>query len=252
MLLTGIKLRKPLRSYAYGMNIDSIDLRPLPRVPLSGYLRLCLSALLLLTVAAAVAGQPCKPFEDGRVDQQVLEAMRSAAHEGRLYQVVPGNSRVGFCVRYFPGQEFRGEFTNIVGGLVMPSMAQQSGQALLLIHTSTMDASHAGLSPLVRGHEFMDTDNYPEILFVGRAFEWLAPLQGYIYGDLTLRGITQPVVFNVGIDVLEEGLGNQPDRIALQGTGQVSRYQFDMRHHRFTIGETVRLCLDVEMVPWDP
>jgi len=252
MLLIGVKTRGPLRPYAYNMNIDSVDLRPLPRIQLSGYLRTCLSALLMLAMGAAVAGEPCKPFEDGRVDPQILEVMRSAAHEGRLYRVVPGNSRVGFCVRYFPGQEFRGEFTNIVGGLVMPSMAQQSGQALLLIHTSTMEASHAGLSPLVRGHEFMDTDNYPEILFVGRVFEWLAPLQGYIYGDLTLRGITQPVVFNVGIDILEEGLGNQPDRIFLKGTGQVSRYQFDMRHHRFTIGETVRLCLDVEMAPWDP
>jgi len=249
-LLTGVKIREPLRSYTCVMNIDSIDLRPLPHVQLSGYLRACLAALLLLAVTATIAGEPCKPFEEGRVDPQILEVMRSAAHEGRLYRVVPGNSRVGFCVRYFPGQEFRGEFTNIVGGLVKPSMMQQSGQALLLIHTSTMEASNAGLSPLVRGHEFMDTDNYPEILFVGRAFEWLAPLQGYIYGDLTMRGITQPVVFNVGIDILEEGLGNLPDRIHLKGNGQVSRYQFDMRHHRITISETVRLCLDVEMVPW--
>ena len=223
-----------------------------PRLRLSICLQACLTALLLLTVTAAVAGVPCKPFEDGRVDPQILEVMRGAAHEGRLYRVVPGKSTVGFCVRFFPGQEFRGEFTNMVGGLVMPSMMQRYGQALLLIHTSTLDASNAGLSPLVRGHEFLDIDRYPEILFIGRAFEWLAPLQGYIYGDLTLRGITQPVVFSVSIDILEEGLNSLPDRIRLEGNGQVSRYQFDMHHHRFTIGETVRLCLDVEMMPWDP
>ena len=120
------------------------------------------------------------------------------------------------------------------------------------LYCATIDGLGAVGDGAHAAHEFMDTDHYPEILFVGRAFEWLAPLQGYIYGDLTLRGITQPVVFNVGIDVLEEGLGDQPDRIFLQGTGQVSRYQFDMHHHRFTIGETVRLCLDVEMAPWDP
>jgi polyisoprenoid-binding protein YceI len=234
------------------MYIDSVDLRRPPCLRLSGYLRVCLSALLLLAVTAVVAGEPCKPFEDGRVAPQILEVMRSAAREGRLYRVVPGDSRVGFCVRYFPMQEFRGEFTKIVGGLVMPSMQHQYGQALLLIHTSTMKASSGGLAPLVRSHEFMDTERYPEILFVGRAFEWLASMQGYIYGDLTLRGITQPVVFTVGIEILEEGLGSLPDRISLQGTGQVSRYLFDMLHHRFTIGETVRLCLDAELVPWDP
>jgi polyisoprenoid-binding protein YceI len=214
-------------------------------------LALILLLILLLSVIAAVASEPCKPFEDGRVDPRILEVMRSAAREGRMYHVVPGKSKVGFCVRYFPGQEFRGEFTNIVGGLVMPSMSEQYGQALLLIHTSTLDASHAGLSPLVRGNEFLDTEHFPEILFVGRAFEWLAPLRGYIYGDLTLRGITQPVVFNVSINILEDGLNSLPNHILLQGDGQVSRYQFDMRHHRFTIGETVRLCLNAEMVPWD-
>jgi polyisoprenoid-binding protein YceI len=234
------------------MDTVSAGFRTLPRKPLSAYLLTCLSALLLLATAAAVAGEPCQPFEDGRVDAELLAVMRSAAREGRLYRVVPGYSRVGFCVRYFPGQELRGEFTNIVGGLALPSMSNQYGQALLLIHTSTMDVSNKGLAPLVKSHEFMDTGRYPEILFVGRAFEWLAQLQGYIYGDLTLRGITQPMVFDVDIDILEEGLGSLPDRIVLKGTGQVSRYQFDMRSHRITIDETVRLCLDVEMVPWEP
>ena len=113
-----------------------------------------------------------------------------------------------------------------------------------------MEVSNEALAPLVKSHKFMDTSRYPEILFIGRAFEWLAPLQGNILGDLTLRGKTQPIVFNVGIDILEEGLGNLPDRILLQGEGQVSRYQFDMRSHRFFISETVRLCLTVEMVPY--
>ena len=230
----------------YMMDTESAGSRSIAH----GWLQTCLSALLVLLVTGVIADEPCRPFEDGRVDARLLEVMRNAAREGRLYRVVPGHSRVGFCVQYFPAQEFRGEFTNIVGGLVMPSIEQRYGQALLLIHTTDLKASNKGLAPLVQGHEFMDTRRYPEILFVGRAFEWLAPLQGYIYGDLTMRGITQPVAFNVGIDILEEGLGNLPDRIHLQGNGQVSRYQFDMRHHRITISETVRLCLDVEMVPW--
>ena len=231
--------------------ILSVDSRPLPRVQLWMCLRACLAALLALAVAAAVAGEPCRPFEGGRVDARLLEVMRSAAREGRMYRVVPGNSKVGFCIRHFPGQEFRGEFTNIVGGLVMPSMTHQYGQALLLIHTTDLEVSNEALAPLVKSHKFMDTSRYPEILFIGRAFEWLAPLQGNILGDLTLRGKTQPIVFDVSINVLEDGLGNLPDRIFLKGTGQVNRYQFDMRSYRFMVSETVRLCLAVEMVLWD-
>jgi polyisoprenoid-binding protein YceI len=233
------------------MNIEAVDPGPPVCVRLSGCLRVCLSALLVFAVATVQAVEPCRPFENGRVDARLLEVMRDAANEGRLYRVVPGNSRVGFCVRHFPGQEFRAEFSNIVGGLVMPSITQPIGEALLLIHTSDLKVSNAELEPLLRGHEFLDTSHYPDILFIGRAFEWLDSLQGYIYGDLTLRGITQPVVFNVSIDILEDGLGNLPDRIFVEGSGQVNRYRFDMRSRRFTVGETVRLCLAVEMVPWD-
>jgi polyisoprenoid-binding protein YceI len=232
------------------MDNGSVVYRLLTRAHLLMRMRACLSALLIMAVAAAVADEPCQSFEDGRVNPKLLEVMRSAASEGRLYRVVPGNSKVGFCVRHFPQQEFRGEFTNLVGGLVMPSIVHRHGQALLLIQTSTLEASNEELAPLVKGREFMDTSRYPDILFIGRAFEWLAPLQGYIYGDLTLRGETQPVVFNVSVDILEEGLGNLPDRIFLKGTGQVNRYQFDMHSRKFTVSKTVRLCLAVEMMPW--
>jgi polyisoprenoid-binding protein YceI len=213
--------------------------------------RVWLLSALLSQATTSLAVEPCQPFEGGRVDAQLLEIMRTAAREGRLYRVVPGNSRVGFCVKHFLKQELRGEFTNVVGGLALPSAtAHRYGQALLLVHTSPLAVNDEALAPLVTGHDFMDTSRYPEILFAGHSFEWQGPKQGYIYGDLTLRGRTQPVTFKVSIDVVEPGSGDLPARIFLQGTGQVSRYRFDMRSHRLTVSETVRLCLAVEMVPW--
>jgi polyisoprenoid-binding protein YceI len=232
------------------MNVQSVCSRSLARAQRAGFVRACLSVLLALAATTAVAVEPCQPFEGGRVDAQLLEVMRSAAREGRLYRVVPGNSRVGFCVRHFLAQEFRGEFSNLVGGLAMPDAEHPYGQALLLVHTTPLEVNEENLAPLVTGHEFMDTGRYPEILFVGRKFEWMAPQQGYLYGELTLRGKTRPLVFAVSVDVIEKGQGELPERIFLKGTGQVNRYQFDMRSHRFTVSETVRLCLSVDMVPW--
>jgi polyisoprenoid-binding protein YceI len=218
--------------------------------PLSGWLRFVLAAVIGLTAINAGAAEPCAPFEGGRVDAGLLKVMRDAASEGRLYRVAPGNSRVGFCVQHFPFQEFRGEFRNIVGGLALPPDAEGHGQALLLIKTADMDASDTELEPVVRGKDFMDTERFPEILFVGRAFHWLDNHTGHIHGELTLRGRTEPVIFTVGVDILEEGAEGQLERIYLHGTGQVNRYKFDMRSYRFFVSETVRLCLSVELVPW--
>lgn len=216
----------------------------------SRILRYILAALIAVTAGIACAAEPCKPFEGGRVEERMLQVMRAAAAEGRLYRVSPGNSKVGFCVRHFPLHEFRGEFTELVGGLALPPDRDQQGQALLLIHTTSMEASDSELMPLVMGQHFMDTENYPDILFVGRAFQWLNQQGGYIYGDLTLHGRTQPVVFNVSVDVLEAGEGDRPGRIHLKGKSEVNRLNFDMRSHRVIVSERVRLCLSVELVPW--
>ena len=207
---------------------------------------------LLLATGLAGAGEPCTPFEGGRVDAKILATMREAAREGRLYRVDDAVSKVGFCVRHFPFQEFRGEFTNIVGGLAFPQDPAQYGQALLLIHTSSLKSKNTALMPLVKGHNFMDTANYPEILFVGRRFEWLNAVQAHIYGELTLRGRTRPIIFDVEIDALDDMEDNQAGRIRLRGTSHVSRFKYDMRSHRFFVSETIQLCLAVELLPWGP
>ena len=204
---------------------------------------------MLIGAAAGHTSEPCRIFEGGRVDSRIIQEMRAAAHAGRLYRVVPGDSRVGFCVRHFPLQEFRGEFTNLLGGLVLPSANDLEGRALLLIRTTPLEVSSEVLGPVVRGSAFMDIERHPDILFVGRRLEW-HDLHGHIYGDLTLRGITQPVQFEVAIETLLEAPDGRPERILLSGTGAVNRFHFDMRSHRFFVSDSVRLCLSVELEPW--
>ena len=215
-------------------------------------LYLAAGVMLAALTGIVSAHEPCTPFERLDVDPKLLDTMREAARAGRMYRVVPGQSKVGFCVRHFPFQELRGEFTNIVGGLALPPDVDQHGQALLLIHTSDMWTSNPDLLPLLRSHEFMDTERYPEILFVGQTFEWIShPQHGHVYGDLTLHGITQPVMFEIDLDVLTAEGEDRPARIHLNGRSQVNRMKFDMRSHRMFVSQTVRLCLSVELVPWE-
>ena len=207
---------------------------------------------LSLATGPGGAPLPCAPFEGGRVEPQLLAAMRRAATEGRLYRVDNALSSVGFCVRHFPFQEFRGVFTDVVGGLAFPPDRTQYGHALLLIRTASLQSDNQALAPVVRGSNFMDTANYPEILYVGRKFEWLGSEHAHIYGDLTVRGRTHPVIFDADIEVPKDALDSWPERIRLRGLSHVSRFNFDMHSHRLFVSDTVRLCLSVELVQWSP
>ena len=81
---------------------------------------------LFLTTRPTGAGHPYAPFEGGDVDPEILASMRAAAAQGRLYRVDPDVSAVGFCVRHFPLQEFRGEFTDLVGGLALSQIVRST------------------------------------------------------------------------------------------------------------------------------
>jgi polyisoprenoid-binding protein YceI len=206
--------------------------------------------LLCLLANTSAAVEPCAPFEGGRVDAGLIAAMRQAAREGRMYRVDADKSTVGFCVRHFPFQEFRGEFRNLVGGLALPPDPGQYGHAMLLIHSASLVSEDSALVPLVIGHSFIDAERYPEILFVGRRFVWLDDSQAQIYGELTLHGKTRPVVFNVEIERDSGEIPEADRRIRMRGNAQVNRIQFDMSSYQYFVSDTVRLCLAVELVPW--
>ncbi len=205
---------------------------------------------LLLFTGFSNADTPCAPFKD-RVDPNILTAMKEAAVSGRLYRVNPDSSRVGFCVRHFPKQEFRGEFNNIVGGLAVPPDLANIGQALLLVHTTSLQSESKALIPLAKGSYFMNTTHYPEILYVGRRFEWITQAHAHIYGELTLRGVTKPVMFDADLHLSNDLDTEQADSIRLRGKSQINRFEYDMRSHRFFVSETIRLCVDVVLVPWN-
>jgi polyisoprenoid-binding protein YceI len=177
--------------------------------------------------------------------------MRKAATEGRMYRVDADTSSVGFCVRHFPFQEFRGEFRNLVGGLALPPDPGQYGHALLLIHSASLVSESTDLVPLVIGHSFIDAERFPEILFVGRRFVWLNNRQARIYGELTLRGKTRPVVFNVEIERDADTAPEADRRIRMRGAAYVNRMQFDMNSYQYFVSEQVKLCLAVELVRWE-
>lgn len=208
------------------------------------------AVLLCLLANTAAAVEPCAPFEGGRVEAGLIEAMRKAAREGRMYRIDADTSSVGFCVRHFPFQEFRGEFRSLVGGLALPPDPAQYGHALLLIHSASLVSQSSDLVPMVIGHSFIDAERYPEILFVGRRFVWLGDRQARIYGELTLRGRTRPVIFNVDIEQDTASVPESERRIRMRGTTQVNRIQFDMDSYRYFVSDQVKLCLAVELVPW--
>ena len=207
-----------------------------------------LTAVLVSGAGLVVAEEPeiCAPFKNGMVDETLLETMLSAAHNGHLYRIQQNSSQVGFCVES-KVSHVEGHFHNFQGGMTLNPRANDNGQTMVLIKAASLDTEGAIIENLLKGEGFFDVKNHPEILFVSNGFEWTGPDTAVLKGNLTMRGITKPVVFDVTLKPIDSDKSvDQAQKILVKATTTINRSDFGMDKLEMVVNNTVQLCMTVE------
>ena len=112
------------------------------------------------------------------------------------------------------------------------------------IDVRALQMSRASYVTWAQSAEFFDVERYPWIRFQSDPIPARALREGgEIGGEVTLRGITQPVRF-----VLESAACNTPGfGCAVRATGEVKRSTFGMEARRLALGDTVHLAFSVQL-----
>jgi polyisoprenoid-binding protein YceI len=212
-------------------------------------LGLLVSGGLPLVQASTVDTELCAPFRDGKVDTTMLSSMLEAAEDGYLYRIRPESSQVGFCVNS-ELKRVEALFHDFSGGVALTpaNWVQRDQQAMMVIRTASLDASGAIVESLIKGESFFDVENYPEILFVSRRFEWLGAGKAKIHGDLTVHGITRPVALDVTLTPSEQAPADGEEGILIKASTVINRADFGMGSLSKLVSKEVELCMTVEVV----
>ncbi len=96
--------------------------------------------------------------------------------------------------------------------------------------------------------EFLGGDDHPTATFVSTGFEQTGPTSGIMRGDLTLKGITRPVEFNVVFDGYASGL-LAGQRIGFSATGRLRKDDYGISFIApGVIGDDIDLVIEAEFV----
>lgn len=87
-----------------------------------------------------------------------------------------------------------------------------------------------------------EPDRFPTIDFRSRAYRPGPDGRGVLAGDLTLHGVTRPLV----LDVVLQGV--EPGRLRFSGQGKVRRSEHGMASGRLVAGDVIDLAFEVEFV----
>lgn len=127
-------------------------------------------------------------------------------------------SRIEMSVRAFGGAH-SGRFADWRGDIVFDPADPDSTRATVVVQSASLAMSPAAVSDRATGPAFLDAARYPQIRFNLRALE---PQGGDRYtarAEVTMKGITRPVVFPVDLRV-------NGDRAHLAGAFVLNRADF--------------------------
>jgi polyisoprenoid-binding protein YceI len=170
------------------------------------------------------------------------------------WEVDPTHSALEFVARYAVFTLVRGRFTSFSGTVVIDPLRPSATQIDVDIDASSVDTAMAVRDAHLLSDEFFDVERHPKLSFRARGATVLAAGRYTVEGELTIRGITQPVRLVV------EAFGRAPDvqgnpRLGLKATAKVQRALWGITWNApvpgggVALAEEVDLELDVSLIP---
>lgn len=117
------------------------------------------------------------------------------------------------------------------------------------IETDFPDPLQVDFNEELRGPNWLDAKRNPQIVFASRRVLKLTPKDFQIEGDLTLRGVTRPVVLAASYNGGYAGFAMDPNaRIGFSAHGTLKRSQFGMTAGIPPPGSTIGVGDEVEII----
>ena len=138
------------------------------------------------------------------------------------YAIDPNHSRIGFVARHAMVTRVRGSFNEFEGSGHFDAENPAGSHLHLTIQAASIDTRNEDRDAHLRGNDFFDMENHPQIAFDSTAVEQVDPEHYRVSGDLTIKGVTKPV----SVDLEFTGSAVDPfgnHRIGLEGSTTVNR-----------------------------
>ncbi|HLU32292.1 MAG TPA: YceI family protein [Acidimicrobiia bacterium] len=138
------------------------------------------------------------------------------------YSIDPAHSRFGFVARHAMVTKVRGNFNEFEGSLELDGEEPTRSSGQITIQAKSIDTRSEDRDAHLRSNDFFAMDEYPEIRFESTGIEDKGDDTYQVAGDLTIRGETRSVTFDVEFTgAAIDPWGNT--RIGLEGSTKVNR-----------------------------
>jgi polyisoprenoid-binding protein YceI len=173
------------------------------------------------------------------------------------WQIDPDHTSVQFAVSHMRTSTVRGRFNKTAGTVKWDGRDFASASVEIVADVASIDTGVPKRDAHLRTADFMLVEKYPTITFKSVKIEPAGPGRLRMTGNLTIRGVTRPVVLDIaGPSEAVKG----PDgaiHVGASATATIDRRDFGLRWNRvleaggFLVGFQVAITIDIEIVNRD-
>ncbi len=171
------------------------------------------------------------------------------------YQIEPRHTMVIFAIPHFGITDYYGRFEKVSGTLNFNPTAPEKSAVNITIDMASANVMNSALVTELAAPNVFDTRDHPTATFTSTAVTRTGPTTGKMTGDLTLRGITKPVTFDVTFNGgLSNPMGGAGYDLGFHATAIVKRSDFGMTAMDWTnfVGNDVKLTVEAMFVQQKP
>jgi polyisoprenoid-binding protein YceI len=169
------------------------------------------------------------------------------------YSIDKAHSEATFQVRHLL-TKVRGRFSDFEGTIEFDQQQPERSSANLTIKAASIDTNERDRDAHLRSADFFDAENLPTLTFTSGTISRRVDQRFDVTGDLTIRGVTRPVTFEVTfLGKAKDPWGNE--RIAFEAEATINRKDFGLHWNAaletggFLVGDEVKISLSVQAIP---
>jgi polyisoprenoid-binding protein YceI len=178
----------------------------------------------------------------------VMTALLASATTGEAadYTIDPTHSHVLFTIDHLGFARMVGLFSEFSGNISFDANNVPGSKVNVSIKTESLQTQFAPRDKDLKGADWFNVTEFPEMTFVGTEFVKKDNHSGTLTGKLTLHGVTKPVTLNVVVNKVGQNPLDKIDSAGFSARGTFKRSDFGMKTYLGAIGDDVDLIIEIE------
>ena len=176
-----------------------------------------------------------------------------AAAEATSWTIDPAHTNSQFSVKHLVISTVRGQFGKTTGSLKLDEKDLTKSAVEATVDVTTIDTRVADRDAHLKSPDFFDVAKYPTMTFKSTKVEKAGKDKLKVKGDLTIKGTTKPVVFDVTYaPVAIKGMKGESRR-GFSAATKINRKDFGLNWSKMVeagpvVGDEVAINIDAEAI----